>query len=88
MFSLSLVLDFCDCMNASGKYEEDGVNAYYSEQEKGTVIPLCISNPSFVDAITCQKIKDAITPEAFYGERFEAWVCPANSKTFKKRVDD
>ena len=81
IFNLSMKEKSCSCGNASGAYM-DNLNATYTGDH---VIPLCISNPSIRDTILEQRVNDATKPEEFYGARFEAWVCPANSKTFTKR---
>lgn len=79
IFNLSSAEKFCSCKKTVGKYI-DNVNAEYSG---GT--PFCFSNPSFVAARFNQHTNDEVDPEGFYGERFEAWICPANSKTFIKK---
>lgn len=60
----------------------DNLNAWWS----GSGIPLCISNPSIRNAITYQKYDDKYEPELFYGSRFDAWVCPGNSETYKEET--
>lgn len=84
-FNLSLSRKSCSCGEVSGQYT-DNLRAVYS----GNAIPFCFSNGSFADSAKKQEINDAALPDKFYGERFEAWICPANSETFKKEgaVDD
>ena len=79
MFNLSLSRKSCSCGEVSGKYTDD-VNAVY----KGDAIPFCHGNYSFAHAFNKQKEKDIAEPNEFYGERFEAWICPANSTSFVK----
>ena len=79
MFNLSLSRKSCSCGEVSGKYTDD-VNAVY----KGDAIPFCFGNYSFAYACDKQEEKDVVEPNEFYGQRFEAWICPANSKSFTK----
>ena len=80
MFSLSLSRKTCSCGEVSGQYA-DNLRAVYSGKN---AIPFCFSNGSFANSAKKQEINDAALPDKFYGERFEAWICPANSETFKK----
>ena len=78
MFNLSLSAKTCSCGKVSGMYT-DNLNAIYNEG-----IPFCIHNQDFMEAISAQKYNDEESPEIFFGARFKAWICPANSKTFRK----
>ena len=70
----------CNCGMVKGMYI-DNLNAIF---EGKCAIPLCISNPSIKRGIIYQKQNDIKYPEAFNGEKFDSWVCPANSNTFKR----
>lgn len=76
VFNLSQSVKSCSCGNTKGQYT-DNINAWYSGG-----LPLCFANDSLVAAIGKQKTTDEKYPDTFYGERFESWVCPANSKSF------
>ena len=78
MFNLSLSAKTCSCGKVSGMYT-DNLNAIYNGG-----IPFCINNQDFVEAIDAQTYNNMEAPNAFYGVRFDAWICPANSKTFRK----
>ena len=80
MFNLSLSRKSCSCGEVSGKYTDD-VNAVYSGLN---AIPFCFGNYSFANAAKKQTIQDSAEPSEFYGQRFEAWICPANSTSFVK----
>lgn len=79
IFNLSMKGKECSCGWTFGQYT-DNLNAVY----EGHCIPLCISNPSLRNALEAQNINDIMFSEKFHGARFEAWVCPRNSETFKE----
>ena len=80
LFNLSLSRKSCSCGEVSGKYTDD-VNAVY----KGiNAIPFCFGNHSFAHAAKKQVVQDKAEPNEFYGQRFESWICPANSTSFTK----
>ena len=87
IFDLSITEKKCSCGNAVGVYT-DYLIAWYPEGTPKTVIPLCIGNGSFREALVKQNIQDKLEPDRFHGARFEAWICPANSNTFKKKELD
>lgn len=81
MFNLSLEIKTCSCGHAQGQYEPDGLYAIFSGG-----VPFCFSNNSFIAAIGQQAEMDRLDEIPFHGAKFDAWICPANSKTFG-RVD-
>lgn len=83
LFNLSLREKVCSCGATKGKYT-DHINAVYSS--KGTAVPLCFANGSVVRAMTKQRLVDITDPDQFKGERFDAWICPKSSNTFKEEV--
>ena len=81
IFSLSYAEKKCSCGKTYGRYI-DKLNAVYSGG-----IPFCFSNQSFVEASREKMRKDKSTPERYYGERFDAWMCPIGSNTFKEEKE-
>ena len=80
IFNLSFTMKKCSCGGTRGSYSRAGINATYS----GDCVPLCISNPSIINAIAEQQVKDVETPGEYFGARFDAWICPKNSDRFKR----
>lgn len=78
IFNLRLKYKKCGCGYVSGIYT-DNLNAIYKNG-----IPFCIANDSFEMALFSQQEADILTPDRFHGIRFHAWMCPANSTTFRK----
>ena len=65
----------CACGKTKGKYEKDGIHAWYS----GPCVPFGLANNSLVDAIKKPEPTDR------WGHRFEAFIIPQNSDTFENR---
>lgn len=80
MYNLSYEAKKCRCGASQGQYAPDGLNATYTGG-----IPFCFSNNSFNQALEKQVEIDSSHPEEFHGAHFEAWICPASSKTFVKK---
>lgn len=83
IFNLGYDEKSCSCASMHGHYESDGLNATYS----GIGIPLGFSNNSFKVALLKQNVLNQQEEVPFYGSKFEAWIVPMNSDTFKK-VDE
>jgi endogenous inhibitor of DNA gyrase (YacG/DUF329 family) len=67
----------CFCGKSCGRYEKDGLNAWY----KGDMaIPLGIANSTLTYAVDRQPYTGA-------GENFEAFVIPMLCGTFKKKEE-
>ncbi len=66
---------FCKCGMCSGKYDDEGIYAWYTGKY---CVPIGFDNESFLKAIQRQ-------PEDGKGYRFEAFVIPMDSETFQKR---
>ncbi len=62
----------CKCEASWGYYRADGLNAFYF----GCAIPLGFENSSLITALNNQ-------PNKGMGERFDAFVVPKSSPTFK-----
>lgn len=69
----------CACGKTRGKYEKDGLHAWYS----GPCVPLGLANSSLVSAMQ----KMANDPDADWGKDFKAFVVPPVSDTFVRRVE-
>lgn len=80
MFNLSLKEKKCSCGKVKGKYT-DSLNAVFSGG-----IPFCIHNQDFVEAVKGQSYNDVHATNVKYGVRFQAWICPKNSDTYKEEL--
>ena len=81
IFNLSTKLKKCSCGKTKGKYKKEGINATFSGG-----IPFCIHNRDFVEALSAQRYNDVHATNIKHGVRFEAWICPKNSDTFKEDI--
>lgn len=72
VFKLGYSRKVCDCGATSGYYEADGIHAKYDGDH---AVPLGFQNASLVRALKNQ-------PANGMGERFEAFVIPAECETF------
>lgn len=80
IFNLSFIERRCSCGKTCGHYKEDGIKAEFSGG-----VPLAIHNAEFRAAIEAQKKADP-KQQGFvdsFGERFGAWIIPANSTSFR-----
>jgi len=64
----------CQCGTTGGKYLDDLMAEYWGDN----AVPLGISNPSFVAALTAGQ------PVGDKGLNFEAFIMPKDCETFKK----
>ena len=86
LFNLVFIERSCGCGKTRGHYKQDGLQAEFVGG-----VPIGIHNEEFQKAIDNQQKKNPLQKmeRDSLGERFSAWVCPANSTRFiKKRRKD
>ena len=82
VFNLVFIPKTCSCGKTQGHYKQDGLHAEFSGG-----VPIGIHNGEFHKALQRQQKKNPMQKleKDSLGERFEAWVCPANSTRFVKK---